>query len=444
MRKQHKSNFEFPSVGTGDLSKKIFFVLFILIIYRIGTYVPLPGVNLMVLDDIVQTRARGILGMFNVLTGGALGRMSVFTLNIMPYITASIIMQLLSVVSKEFSELRKSGELGRQKINRYSKYLAVVLALFQGYGIAVGIESLNHNGTPLINDPGLYFRIVAMFSLMGGTVIVIWFADQINLKGIGNGSSVIIFTGIVSGLLPAISSLLEMGRNNILSTQFLLFCLIVVISMVLFIVFMEKAHRKLLVQYPRKQVGKKIYAGDSTHLPIKMNVSGVIPPIFASAILLFPTTIAGFSSGGDVSGWQKFVANYLSQGKPMYLALYIILIVFFCFFYSMIIFNPEETAENLRKNGAVIIGRRPGKQTQDYLQFVLTRITVIGATYITMVCAVPETLTSQFNVPFYLGGTSLLIVISVVLDLSSQIQSYMLSNKYMSLMQKANMMRRSR
>ena len=444
MRKQHKSNFGFPSVGTGDLSKKIFFVLFILIIYRIGTYVPLPGVNLMVLDDIVQTRARGILGMFNVLTGGALGRMSVFTLNIMPYITASIIMQLLSVVSKEFSELRKSGELGRQKINQYSKYLAVVLALFQGYGIAVGIESLNHNGTPLINDPGLYFRIVAMFSLMGGTVIVIWFADQINLKGIGNGSSVIIFTGIVSGLLPAISSLLEMGRNNILSTQFLLFCLVVVISMVLFIVFMEKAHRKLLVQYPRKQVGKKIYAGDSTHLPIKMNVSGVIPPIFASAILLFPTTIAGFSSGGDVSSWQKFVANYLSQGKPMYLALYIILIVFFCFFYSMIIFNPEETAENLRKNGAVIIGRRPGKQTQDYLQFVLTRITVIGATYIAMVCAVPETLTSQFNMPFYLGGTSLLIVISVVLDLSSQIQSYMLSNKYMSLMQKANMMRRSR
>ena len=444
MRKQHKSNFGFPSVGTGDLSKKIFFVLFILIIYRIGTYVPLPGVNLMVLDDIVQTRARGILGMFNVLTGGALGRMSVFTLNIMPYITASIIMQLLSVVSKEFSELRKSGELGRQKINQYSKYLAVVLALFQGYGIAVGIESLNHNGTPLINDPGLYFRIVAMFSLMGGTVIVIWFADQINLKGIGNGSSVIIFTGIVSGLLPAISSLLEMGRNNILSTQFLLFCLVVVISMVLFIVFMEKAHRKLLVQYPRKQVGKKIYAGDSTHLPIKMNVSGVIPPIFASAILLFPTTIAGFSSGGDVSGWQKFVANYLSQGKPMYLALYIILIVFFCFFYSMIMFNPEETAENLRKNGAVIIGRRPGKQTQDYLQFVLTRITVIGATYIAMVCAVPETLTSQFNMPFYLGGTSLLIVISVVLDLSSQIQSYMLSNKYMSLMQKANMMRRSR
>ena len=301
MSKQQKSSFGVSSVGSGDLSRKIFFVIFILIMYRIGTYIPLPGVNLMVLDDIVRAQGKGMLGMFNVLTGGALGRMSVFTLNIMPYITASIIMQLLSVVSKEFSELKKSGEAGRQKINQYSKYLAVALALFQGYGISVGIESLNYQGTQLINDPGIYFRIATMFSLMGGTVIVIWFADQINLKGIGNGSSVIIFAGIVSGLLPSISSLLEMGRNNVISTQFLLFCFVVVISMILFIVFMEKAHRKLLVQYPRKQVGNKIYAGDSTHLPMKINVSGVIPPIFASAILLFPSTIAGFG-GESVSG----------------------------------------------------------------------------------------------------------------------------------------------
>jgi preprotein translocase subunit SecY len=395
----------------------------------------------MVLDDIVRAQGKGMLGMFNVLTGGALGRMSVFTLNIMPYITASIIMQLLSVVSKEFSELKKSGEAGRQKINQYSKYLAVALALFQGYGISVGIESLNYQGTQLINDPGIYFRIATMFSLMGGTVIVIWFADQINLKGIGNGSSVIIFAGIVSGLLPSISSLLEMGRNNVISTQFLLFCFVVVISMILFIVFMEKAHRKLLVQYPRKQVGNKIYAGDSTHLPMKINVSGVIPPIFASAILLFPSTIAGFG-GESVSGWQKFVVTYLSQGKPLYIFLYITFIMFFCFFYSTIIFNPEETAENLRKNGAVIIGRRPGNQTRDYLQTILTRITVIGATYIAIVCAVPEVLTSQFSMPFYLGGTSLLIVISVILDLSSQIQSHMLSNRYMNLMKKVNVMRR--
>ena len=442
MKKNQSQNFGNPLSGKGDLGKKIFFVIFILIIYRLGTYIPLPGVNLSILDNIVKEQAKGILGMFNVLTGGALGRMSIFTLNIMPYITASIIMQLMTVLSKEFSELRKSGEAGRQKINQYSKYLSVALALFQGYGIAVGIESLNYKGISLISDPGIYFRIVTMFTLMGGTIVVIWFADQINMKGIGNGSSVIIFSGIVSGLLPAVSSLLEMGKNNVVSTQFVMLCFIAIIAITVFVVFMEKSQRKLLVQYPRKQVGKKIYAGDSTHLPIKINVSGVIPPIFANALLLFPATIAGFSIGGEVTGWRKFVESYLSQGKPLYLILYILFIMFFCFFYSAIVFNPEETAENLRKNGAVIIGRRPGNQTKEYLQYILTRITVIGASYIAIVCAVPEVLTHQFSMPFYLGGTSILIVISVVLDLSSQIQSHLLSNKYAHLMKKANMMRR--
>jgi len=442
MKKNQSQNFGNPLSGKGDLGKKIFFVIFILIIYRLGTYIPLPGVNLSILDNIVKEQAKGILGMFNVLTGGALGRMSIFTLNIMPYITASIIMQLMTVLSKEFSELRKSGEAGRQKINQYSKYLSVVLALFQGYGIAVGIESLNYKGISLISDPGIYFRIVTMFTLMGGTIVVIWFADQINMKGIGNGSSVIIFSGIVSGLLPAVFSLLEMGKSNVVSTQFIILCFIAIVAIIVFVVFMEKSQRKLLVQYPRKQVGKKIYAGDSTHLPIKINVSGVIPPIFANALLLFPATIAGFSIGGEVTGWRKFVESYLSQGKPLYLILYILFIMFFCFFYSTIVFNPEETAENLRKNGAVIIGRRPGNQTKEYLQYILTRITVIGASYIAVVCAVPEVLTHQFSMPFYLGGTSILIVISVVLDLSSQIQSHLLSNKYAHLMKKANMMRR--
>ena len=442
MKKNQSQNFGNPLSGKGDLGKKIFFVIFILIIYRFGTYIPLPGVNLSILDNIVKEQAKGILGMFNVLTGGALGRMSIFTLNIMPYITASIIMQLMTVLSKEFSELRKSGEAGRQKINQYSKYLSVVLALFQGYGIAVGIESLNYKGISLISDPGIYFRIVTMFTLMGGTIVVIWFADQINMKGIGNGSSVIIFSGIVSGLLPAVFSLLEMGKSNVVSTQFIILCFIAIVAIIVFVVFMEKSQRKLLVQYPRKQVGKKIYAGDSTHLPIKINVSGVIPPIFANALLLFPATIAGFSIGGEVTGWRKFVESYLSQGKPLYLILYILFIMFFCFFYSTIVFNPEETAENLRKNGAVIIGRRPGNQTKEYLQYILTRITVIGASYIAIVCAVPEVLTHQFSMPFYLGGTSILIVISVVLDLSSQIQSHLLSNKYAHLMKKANMMRR--
>ena len=277
---------------------------------------------------------------------------------------------------------------------------------------------------------------------MGGTIVVVWFADQINTKGIGNGSSVIIFAGIVSGLLPSIFSLLEMGRSNIVSTQFLLLCFVLVIFMIVFVVFMEKAQRKLVVQYPRKQVGKKIYAGDSTHLPIKINVSGVIPPIFANALLLFPATIAGFSTGAEATGWRKFVEIYLSQGKPLYVVLYIVFIVFFCFFYSTIVFNPEETAENLRKSGAIIIGRRPGNQTKEYLQYILTRITVIGASYIAIICAVPEVLTHQFNMPFYLGGTSILIVISVVLDLSSQIQSHLLSNKYINLMKKTDMMRR--
>ncbi len=441
MKKNQSQNFGNPLSGKGDLGKKIF-VIFILIIYRLGTYIPLPGVNLSILDNIVKEQAKGILGMFNVLTGGALGRMSIFTLNIMPYITASIIMQLMTVLSKEFSELKKSGEVGRQKINQYSKYLSVVLALFQGYGIAVGIESLNYKGISLISDPGIYFRIVTMFTLMGGTIVVIWFADQINMKGIGNGSSVIIFSGIVSGLLPAVFSLLEMGKSNVVSTQFIILCFIAIVAIIVFVVFMEKSQRKLLVQYPRKQVGKKIYAGDSTHLPIKINVSGVIPPIFANALLLFPATIAGFSIGGEVTGWRKFVESYLSQGKPLYLILYILFIMFFCFFYSTIVFNPEETAENLRKNGAVIIGRRPGNQTKEYLQYILTRITVIGASYIAVVCAVPEVLTHQFSMPFYLGGTSILIVISVVLDLSSQIQSHLLSNKYAHLMKKANMMRR--
>lgn len=442
MKKNQSQNFGNPLSGKGGLGKKIFFVIFVLIIYRLGTYIPLPGVNLSILDNIVKEQAKGILGMFNVLTGGALGRMSIFTLNIMPYITASIIMQLMTVLSKEFSELRKSGEAGRQKINQYSKYLSVALALFQGYGIAVGIESLSYKGISLISDPGIYFRIVTMFTLMGGTIVVIWFADQINMKGIGNGSSVIIFSGIVSGLLPAVFSLLEMGKNNVVSTQFIMLCFITIIAIIVFVVFMEKSQRKLLVQYPRKQVGKKIYAGDSTHLPIKINVSGVIPPIFANALLLFPATIAGFSIGGEVTGWRKFVESYLSQGKPLYLILYILFIMFFCFFYSAIVFNPEETAENLRKNGAVIIGRRPGNQTKEYLQYILTRITVIGASYIAIVCAVPEVLTHQFSMPFYLGGTSILIVISVVLDLSSQIQSHLLSNKYAHLMKKANMMRR--
>lgn len=422
-----------------NLGKKIFFVLFILIIYRFGTYISLPGINLSILDNFIKEQGRGVMGMFNTFTGGALGRMSIFTLNIMPYITSSIIMQLFTVLSKELKELKKSSDIGRQKVNQYSKYLSVFLALFQGYGIAVGIESLSYANTHLVSHPGIYFRVITMFSLMGGTMVVIWLADQINIKGIGNGSSIIIFSGIVSGFIPSLFTFLEMGKNRVVSFQSLFLCCILLIIMLVFVVFMEISQRKVLVQYPMKQVGKKIYAGDSTHLPIKVNISGVIPPIFSNALLLLPITIIGFNVDSHAtSHWRYFIENHLSQSKPLYILLYSIFIIFFCFFYSIIVFNPDETAESLRKNGAVIVGKRPGNQTKQYLQYIINRITVIGSCYITLLCIIPEILTNQFNMHFYLSGTSILIIVSVVLDLSVQIQSYLLSNKYANLMQKTS------
>lgn len=441
MKKNHNQSFGSSYTGGQDLKEKIFFVIFILFIYRIGTYIPLPGINMSVLDNIAKEQTKGMLGMFNVLTGGALGRMSIFTLNIMPYITASIVMQLISILSKDFSEIRKSGEVGKQKISQYSKYLSLMIALFQGYGVAIGAESLNYNGIKLITYPDIYFRTITMFTLMGGTVSVIWFSDQINIKGIGNGSSVIIFTGIVSGLIPSFLSLLEINKNNGIPLLFLFICCTLAIFMVLLVVFFEKSQRKLLVQYPRKQVGNKIYSGNSTHLPIKINISGVIPPIFANAILLLPATIINFNATRSVSNHHRFIEQYLSQGRVLYIILYLFLIVFFCFFYTSIIFNPGETSENLRKSGAVIVGIRPGYQTKEYLQYITNRITVIGSIYISLICAIPEILTHQLSIPIYLGGTSILIIIGVIIDLSAQVQSHLLGNKYMHLMKKANMMR---
>ena len=438
-KSDYKTNMFAGEGQAGELGKKIFIGLLFLIVYRIGTYIPLPGVDLVVLDNIVKSQSNGILGMFNVLTGGALGRMSIFALNIMPYITASILIQLFTAISKDFNELKKSGESGREKINQYSRYLTVILALVQGYGIAVGIEEMGSQSARLVNNPGIYFRVITMFSLMGGTVFVMWLSEQITLRGIGNGSSLIIFTGIISGILPAISTILEMGRTNVLSTHFIILCILILIALVVFIVFMEKAQRKILVQYPRKLVGNKMFKGDSTHLPIKINIAGVIPPIFASSLLLFPTTIIGFlnnATGGEVGFWHKFIANHLSHGKLLYIILYAALIMFFSFFYTSIVFNSEETAENLRKNGAIIIGRRPGKQTAEYLEYIIIRLTVIGSLYIATICIIPEFLISEYSVPFYLGGTSLLIVVNVVIDLFTQIQSHLLSNKYMHLMKK--------
>lgn len=420
-----------------ELKSKILFVVLMLIFYRIGTYISLPGINTAVLDSLNNAHAGGVLGMFNMFTGGALGRMSIFALNIMPYITASIIMQLMTVISTEVGSWKKEGESGRKRINQYTRYLTIILALFQGYGIAVGVEGMTAPQGALVTDPGMFFRFVAVTTLLGGTMLVVWMSEQINQRGIGNGSSLIIFTGIVSGLPGSIATFFEMGRTGALSTpvMFIITCFVALIVAV--IVYFEKAQRRILINYPKRQVGNKMYGGESTHLPLKLNTSGVIPAIFASSLLLFPATIAGFSTSGEVSAFQEFVANYLSHGKPLFILFYAFLITFFCFFYTSIIFNTEETAENLRKNGGVVLGRRPGSHTAEFFDYVLTRITVLGAAYMVFICVFPELVISHFSVPFYLGGTSVLIVVNVVIDLFSQIQTHLLSAQYENLLKKS-------
>lgn len=423
----------------GELKSRIFFLIMMLIVYRIGTYIPLPGINTYALAELTNAQAGGVLGMFNMFTGGALYRASIFALNIMPYITASIIMQLMTVVSAEVAALKKEGEQGRKKINQYTRYMTVVLALVQGYGIAVGLEGMETSKGGVVIDPGFFFRFVSTISLAGGTVLVMWISEQINQRGIGNGSSLIIFSGIVSGLPSALATLFEMGRTGALSTVTILGILVIAVGMIFFIVFMEKSQRKIAVNYPKRQVGNKMYGGESHHLPLKLNTAGVIPAIFASSLLLFPATISGFSNDPSASEWKHMVALYLSHGKPLFMALYASLITFFCFFYTSVIFNPEETAENLRKNGGVVLGRRPGAHTAEYLDYVLTRITVIGAAYMVFICVFPEFLISQYSVPFYLGGTSLLIVVNVVMDLFTQIQTHLLSSQYEALLKKAKL-----
>ena len=424
----------------GDLNSRMFFVLFMLLIYRLGTFIPLPGINVSTLNELTNAHAGGILGVFNMLTGGALGRLSIFALNIMPYITASIIMQLLTVLSTNISALKKEGEQGRKRINQYTRYLTIILAIFQGYGIAVGVESLQVASGMVVYEPGMFFRFVATVSLAGGTILVMWLAEQITTKGIGNGSSLIIFSGIVSGLPNAAAGLIEMGRTGALSTFVIMVITAIVIGLIFVVVYFERAQRKISINYPKRQVGNKVYGGDTTHLPLKLNTAGVIPAIFASSLLLFPATIAGFGNTvGNADNWRNMVAMYLSHGKPLYILLYTILIGFFCYFYTSIIFNPDETAENLRKNGGVILGRRPGKHTSDYLEYVLTRITAVGALYMIVVCVLPEIVITKFSIPFYLGGTSILIVVNVVLDIYTQLQTHMLSLQYGHLLKKAKM-----
>ncbi|WP_169546161.1 preprotein translocase subunit SecY [Sneathiella aquimaris] len=422
-----------------ELKKRLWFTLFALIVYRIGTYIPIPGVDPTVLADVFSQNSGGILGMFDVFAGGALGRMTIFALNIMPYISASIIMQLMTSISPQMAQMKKEGEQGRKKINQYTRYGTVLLATLQGYGIAVGLEGMSlSTGQSAVGDPGLYFRITTVITLVGGTMFLMWLGEQITARGVGNGISLIIFAGIVAALPSALVGTLELGRTGALDTAVILFLLVMSVAVIAFIVFMERSQRKVLIQYPKRQRGNKTYGGQNSHLPLKLNTAGVIPPIFASSLLLMPITVASFASGTGPE-WLTTVTTLLGRGQPLYMLLYITGIVFFCFFYTAVVFNPDETADNLKKHGGFVPGMRPGKRTAEYLDYVLTRLTVVGAAYLSLVCILPEILVSQWQVPFYFGGTSLLIVVSVTMDTVAQIQSHLLAHQYDGLIKKSKL-----
>lgn len=428
-----------------ELKKRIWFTLIALVVYRIGTYITLPNIDPHALEALMKHNAGGVIGMFNMFSGGALGRMTIFALNIMPYITSSIIMQLMSSVSKNLESLKKEGEAGRRKINQYTRYLTVVLAAFQGLGIAVGLESMSSGASSVVIEPGMFFRLTTVTTLVGGTLFLMWLGEQITARGIGNGVSLIIFSGIVANLPKALGNTFDLGRTGTLSTWFIIVLMVLAIAMVAFIVFMERAHRRIIIQYPKRQKGNKIFGGENSHIPLKLNTAGVIPPIFASSILLFPATITGFGAGkGSSLPILETLARYLAHGQPLYIALYVAIIIFFCFFYTSIVFNPDETAENIKKNGGFVPGRRPGKNTAEYFDYVLTRLTVIGAAYLTALCILPEVLISHYNVPFYLGGTSLLIVVNVIMDTITQIQTHLFAHQYEGLIKKSQLKGRRR
>ncbi|HSR72625.1 MAG TPA: preprotein translocase subunit SecY [Kiloniellales bacterium] len=421
-----------------ELKKRIWFTLGALVIYRLGTYIPAPGIDPVILEQVFQQQAGGILGMFNMFAGGALGRMTIFALNIMPYISASIIMQLLTAVTPSLEALKKEGEVGRKKLNQYTRYGTVGLAAVQSYGIAVGLEGMQGPGGSAVIDPGYFFRLTTVITLTGGTIFLMWLGEQITQRGVGNGISLIIFSGIVANLPVALASTLELGRTGALSAALIIFLLFMAVAVITFIVFMERAQRRIVVQYPKRQVGNRMFGGESSHLPMKINPSGVIPPIFASSLLLMPLTMAGFS-GGQGPEWLSSIIAILGRGQPLYLAIYIGLIVFFTFFYTSIVFNPADTADNLKKHGGFIPGIRPGRNTEDYLRFILMRLTAVGAAYLSLVCLLPELLISQYAVPFYFGGTSLLIVVSVTMDTVGQVHSHLLAHQYEGLIKKAKL-----
>ena len=413
-----------------DLKNRIIFTVFILCVYRFGTYVPLPGIDPEALQSLMETKQRGLLGMFNIFSGGAVSRMAIFALGIMPYISSSIIIQLLTGVSETFKNLKNQGEIGRKKITQYTRYGTAVLATVQGYGVSVGLEN---SGTVVV-DPGFYFKLTTVITLVAGTIFLMWLGEQITQRGIGNGISLIIFSGIVAEIPRALASTFELGRTGALSATTILFLFALVIFTVMFIVFIERAIRKILINYPKRQMGTKIYGGESSHLPLKINTAGVIPAIFASALLLLPITFSNFGFS-DSDTFIDF-SSLFSQGKPLYMLLYASGIIFFSFFYTAIVFNPKDTAENLRKQGGYVPGIRPGERTAYFIEDILTKLTTIGAAYLTLVCLMPEFLIAKYPIPFYLGGTSILIVVVVAMDTVSQVQTRLMSQQYEKLIKK--------
>ena len=418
----------------GDLRRRLIFLLLALIVYRIGTHIPVPGINPDQLTQLFNGQQGGILSLFNMFSGGALSRFSIFALGIMPYISASIIMQLMSYVVPSMEALKKEGEAGRRKITQYTRYGTLGLAIFQSMGIALALES----SAGLVNDPGIVFRVTAMVSLTAGTMFLMWLGEQITERGLGNGISIIIFSGIAAGLPSAIGGLLELVRTGAMSIIIALLIVVLVGLVTYFVVFVERGQRKILVNYARRQVGNKVYGGQSSHLPLKLNMAGVIPPIFASSIILLPSTVVSWFSAGESMNWLKDISAALSPGQPIYVMLYALAIIFFCFFYTALVFNSRETADNLKKSGGFIPGIRPGDQTARFIDKILLRLTFAGAIYITFVCLLPEFLILKYNVPFYFGGTSLLIIVVVTMDFMAQVQNYLMSQQYESLLKKAN------
>lgn len=418
----------------GDLRRRLVFLLMALVVYRIGAHIPVPGIDANQLQQFFKGQQGGILGMFNMFSGGALSRFTIFALGIMPYISASIIMQLMGYVLPAFEQLKKEGEAGRRKLTQYTRYGTLGLALFQSLGIAVALES----SAGLVIAPGFGFRMTAVVTLTTGTLFLMWLGEQITERGLGNGISILIFGGIAAGLPNAIGGLLELVRTGAMSIIVSLFIMILVVLVTYFVVFVERGQRKILVNYARRQVGNKVYGGQSSHLPLKLNMSGVIPPIFASSIILLPATVAGWFGSGQSMIWLKDIAGSLTPGQPIYVMLYATAIVFFCFFYTALVFNSKETADNLKKSGAFVPGIRPGDNTAKYIDSILLRLTFVGAIYITLVCLLPEFLILKYNVPFYFGGTSLLIIVVVTMDFMAQVQNYLMSQQYESLLKKAS------